>query len=331
MAGDSLYLLQETLDTYLRIITNQNYFMSTKTRIVSLIPAATEILYLLGLEENIVGRSHDSDYPLDVKKKKIISTPNIKQNLSSLEIDKAVKNLIHQGSSVFHIDQKKLNRLKPDLILTQELCPVCAPTFTEVKQAARIMQHKTRVVSLEPHTLSDVFDNIALVAKEAGIADRARSVIERLKYRLENIPPRHKNIRKPTVVVIEWLNPLMVSGHWINDMVKIAGGNILLSQSGKKSRYVDWYEIVNADPEFIILAPCGFDIARAKKEIYLFKHRTGWDKLKAVKKKQIYYMDGDAYLTRSGPRLVDGAEILAKVFHPTWFGYPHPHDAEQVI
>ncbi len=286
---------------------------------------------MLGLQDNIIGRSHDSDFPAEVLKKKIVSAPNIEESLSSLQIDEAVKNLIHRGTSVFHIDQKRLARMKPDMILTQELCPVCAPTVTEVKKAARVLDYKTRVVSLEPHSIEDVFENINLIAKEAGIPDRARSVIERLRYRLDNIPPRHKNVRKPTVIVVEWLNPVMISGHWVNDMVKIAGGNLLLSEPGAKSRYVDWYEIVNANPDFIILAPCGFDIERSKKEIYLFKHRTGWDKLKAVKRKQVYYMDGDAYITRSGPRLVDGVEIMARIFHPTWFGYPHPHDAQPIV
>ncbi len=305
--------------------------MTQHPRIVSLIPSATEIVYLLGLGENLVGRSHDSNFPVDALKKKVISQPAIEENLNSLEIDKAVKNLVHHGNSVFHIDQKKLKRLKPDLILTQELCRVCAPTFTEVSQSAKILNSETKIVSLEPKTLTDVFENIKIVAEHAGVSDLSRPLIERLRYRVDSIPPKHKNFRKPTVLVIEWLNPIMIAGHWVPEMVEIAGGNLLLSKKGEKSRYADWYEIVNANPDVIIFAPCGFGIERIKKEIYLFKYRSGWDNLKAVKRKQVFYMDGDAHLTRSGPRLVDGIEILSRIINPSLYGYPKPNEAEYMV
>jgi iron complex transport system substrate-binding protein len=305
--------------------------MSVNPRIVSLIPSATEIVYLLGLGDNLVGRSHDSDYPTEVLEKKIVSEPNIQEKLNSLEIDKAVKNLLHKGTSVFHIDQRKLARLKPDLILTQELCQVCAPSFTEVKNAARILEGESKILSLEPACIADMLENIFLVAEHAGVKDSARAIVERLNYRLGSIPPKHKNLRKPKVVIVEWLNPVMIAGHWVPEMVEIAGGQILLSKKYEKSRYADWYEIVTANPDVLIFAPCGFNIERAKKEMYLFKYRTGWDNLKAVKNKQVYYVDGDAYFTRSGPRLVDGVEILAKIFHPLWFGYPQAHEAQSVV
>jgi iron complex transport system substrate-binding protein len=305
--------------------------MNGNLKIVSLIPSATEILYLLGLGEHIVGVSHDSNFPAEAQSRFVISEPNIDGNLNSLEIDKAVKNLLHKGTSVFHIDQKKLSELKPDIILTQELCAVCAPSFTEVRTAARILENEAKIISLEPKTLRDVFANIEMVAEEVGIPHLSRPTIERLKYRLESLPPKHKNLRKPTVAVIEWLNPIMSSGHWVPEMVQLAGGQMLLAAEGEKSRYVDWYDVVNADPDILILAPCGFDIERAKKEIYLFKYRTGWDKLRAVKTDRVFYMDADSHITRSGPRLVDGVEIMAKIFHPKVFGYPQPHEAQPVI
>ncbi|HYE22357.1 MAG TPA: cobalamin-binding protein [Verrucomicrobiae bacterium] len=304
--------------------------MSVTPRIVSLIPSATEIVYLLGLGENLVGRSHDSNYPEEALKKKVISSPAIESNLNSLEIDKAVKNLLHQGTSVFHIDQKKLARLKPDIILTQELCKVCAPTFTQVHKAAKVLEGETKIISLEPHSIGDVFENIFQIAEHSGSNVNVRSIVERLKYRLDIVSTKHKNLRKPTVAIIEWLNPLMVSGHWVPEMVQLAGGQMVLSKPGDQSRYVDWYEVVSTNPDVIIFAPCGFDIERTKKEIYLFKYRSGWENLKAVKKQQVYYMDADSYLTRSGPRLVDGVEILSRIIHPNLFGYPKTYEAQPV-
>jgi len=301
-------------------------------RIVSLIPSGTEIVYLLGLGDSLVGRSHDSNYPPDAASVPVISQGKISQKLSSREIDKKVKESLHRGTSLFHIDKKKLNRLKPNLILTQELCEVCAPSFTQVQNSMRIMDHNdAKVLSLHPKTFTDVLENIMQVAEATGTKDQAKSSMIRISFRLENLVSRVRNVAKPKVAVIEWLDPLMIAGHWVPDMVKLAGGEMVLSQSGQKSRYAEWYEIVNADPDILILAPCGFDIPRAKKEIFLFKQRLGWDRLKAVKNNRVWYMDGDAFLTRSGPRLVDGVEIFAHILHPTVFGSPLRNEAELVV
>jgi iron complex transport system substrate-binding protein len=300
-------------------------------RIVSLLPSATEIVYLLGLGDKLVGRSHDSNHPAEALSVPVISEGKIDQKMSSREIDTAVKESVHRGTSLFHIDQKKLARLKPTLILTQELCRVCAPNFDQVEQAAKILKGEYDLISLEPRTLKDLFENIQLVAKYTDSLDAAKSADIRMKFRLDNIKAKIRNLAKPTVAVIEWLDPIMLAGHWVPDMIEAAGGRMVLSKSGEKSRYVDWYEIVNADPDILVLAPCGFEIPRARKEIFLFKHRLGWDKLRAVKNGRVYYMNGDAFLTRSGPRLVDGIEIFSKIIHPRSFGSPLPGEAEQVI
>lgn len=300
-------------------------------KIVSLIPSATEIVYLLDLQENLVARSHDSNFPGDALAKPVISAPTIGENLSSLEIDNAVRHSVHSGRSLFHLDQKLLADLSPSLILTQELCKVCAPSFTEVKQAAKILAGKTTILSLEPESIEDMFENIMTVGEHTGRQSQAQEAVARFREMLGEVEANTKNVSRPSVAMIEWMDPLMIAGHWVPEMVKKAGGRILLSKSRQKSRQVSWQEILDANPDILIFAPCGFDMQRTKKEIGVFEEKEGWSELKAVRNQTVYLIDGDAYLTRSGPRLVQGTQILAKIFHPTIFGPPSFNEAEKYV
>lgn len=289
-------------------------------RIISLIPSATEIVYLLGLGSKLVACSHDSDYPEDAASKAKITDTVISPNLTSQEIDRAVRKSLHQGRSLYHIDSELLRKLKPNLVLTQELCEVCAPSYTQVKGAVRILDSDIKLLSLEPESIKDMFENILTVGKYTGKELEAKNAVGLLRGRLHSVEQKvGKRREQPTVVIIEWLEPIMIAGHWVPEMVERAGGNMLLSKPAKKSRRVKWQEVLKADPDVLIFAPCGFSIKRTQKEVGMFEKKKGWLRLKAVKKNRVYLVDGDAYLTRSGPRLVTGVEILAGIMYPERF------------
>ena len=269
-------------------------------RILSLLPAATEMVYSLGLEKYLV------------EDPKITSSP-ISNAMTSLEIDMAVKKLGHRGNGVFHIDQQKLKQLKPDLILTQELCEVCAVSFNQVKKSARILDSNVKIISLEPESVEDILENILLIGETTGSRQQARKVIKNLKNRLKIIDLRLKNLKnKPKVLVIEWLDPLMVAGHWVPQMVEMAGGEMLITKRGEKSRRINQAQL-KINPDIVIIAPCGFDIKRTIKEKHLIRKNFS----------KVYLMDGDSYLTRPGPRIVDGIEILSEILYPEIFSRKH--------
>jgi iron complex transport system substrate-binding protein len=289
-------------------------------KIISLLPAATEIVYLLGLQKSLVGISFDSDFPASIVGLPKVSSTVIPPDLSSKAIDRLVRKSKHQGQSIFHIDEKLLTELQPDIILTQELCPVCAPSFSNVQKAARILHADTMIISLEPHSISDVFMNMRTVAEYTGSREKAERIIGLLQKRLDTVQSKVSSIKiKPTVAVIEWFDPIMIAAHWVPEMVELAGGDNLFAKPGEKSREIEWEKIVTADPEVIILAPCGFSIERAEKEINLFTKRKGFKNVRALKSKNIYYVDGNAYMTRPGPRIIDGVEILTEILHPEVF------------
>lgn len=297
-------------------------------RIVTLTPAATEIAFLLGLGDFIVGRSYDSVYPLDeVRKIPVVSMKGLSKPTQA-----KTKEQTHRGVSVLHLDQRKLSRLKPTLILTTEECESCPSSFSHVSESHKVFSHNgIDVLSLHPKNISDVIDNILQVAEFARTSDQAKSALIRLNYRMENVAAAVKNAAKPTVGLIDWLDPLRIPGTWVPEMLAIAGGKMILSKAGERSKYMDWYEIVNANPDYLVMAPSGLEPARAKKEIFLFKHRLGWDKLKAVRNNHVYYMDGGKYLRQPGPRLVDGIEVFARILHPKIFGSPFKSEAELIV
>lgn len=297
-------------------------------RIVSLLPSATEIVYELGLGDQVVGVSHDCDWPPEVLKKPKLSQAVVDSEMSSAEIDQIVRERLHNALSVYHIDAELLQKLNPDLILTQELCEVCAPSFNDVCQAVKLLRNQPQIVSLEPHTLEDIFDNILTIGEVTGRTEIARDVVARLRRRVERICKKTETLaHRPKVCCIEWLEPIMIAGHWVPQMVEYAGGEDWLGEIGYPSRYADWEEILTYNPDIIVLMPCGFSIERTLRETDLLMECEGWEELTAVKENQVFIVEASAYFNRPGPRIVTGLEILAEIIHPEIFAGLAPRDA----
>jgi iron complex transport system substrate-binding protein len=297
-------------------------------RIVSLLPSATEIVCALGLADVLVGVSHDCDFPPEIQGKPVLSEAIVGTAMPSGAIEDRIRGAIHKGKSVYHLDDRALARLDPDLILTQELCAVCAPSYTLVKQAAKLMDAETRIVSLEPHGLLDVLDNILLVGELTGTARRAETLVDRLRGRIEAVRVRAAEAAsRPRVACLEWLEPVYVGGHWVPEMVAIAGGLDVLGRRGEPSFAVEWEMVTSARPEVLALMPCGFDAGRIRAEMDLLTARPGWLELPAVRSGRVYLTDASSYFSRPGPRLADGLEILAAAIHPEIFRHALPAGA----
>ena len=290
-------------------------------KIVSLLPAATEIVCALGLEENLVGRSHECDFPLSVKQLSVCSEANIPDNLSSAAIDTKVKQLLTDALSVYTIKREVIRQLAPDVVITQAQCEVCAVSLKEVEEALEdYLDKRSTIISLQPDSLDTIFNNIREIAAVLDVADRAERLIDDLQERVDIIRHKLKFMEnKPTVACIEWLEPMMASGNWVPELVSIAGGLPVLAENGRHSPYVKWEDIVRRDPDVIVVMPCGFPIERTMKEVNLLLQLPGFAELKAVKNDRFYIVDGNQYLNRPGPRIVDSIEILAEIIHPKQF------------
>jgi len=294
--------------------------MSSK-KIVSLLPAATEIVCALGLEENLVGRSHECDFPSSVKQLPICSEANIPDNLSSADIDIKVKELLTDALSVYTVKREVIKQLSPDVVITQAQCEVCAVSLKEVEEALEdYLDKESTIISLQPDSLDGIFNNIREVAAVLDVASKGEQLIEDLQERVDIVRHKLKFMEnKPTVACIEWLEPMMVSGNWVPALVSSAGGVTILAENGKHSPYVKWENIQQQDAEVIIVMPCGFSIERTMKEVDLLLQLPGFAELKAVKNDRFYISDGNQYFNRPGPRIVDSIEILAEVIHPKQF------------
>ena len=291
------------------------------TKIVSLLPAATEIVYALGLGKSLAGRSHECDYPDEVKQLPVCSTANFPDKLGSAAIDARVKEILADALSVYTVNRDRIKQLAPDLLITQAQCEVCAVSLKEVEDALEnYLEKPARIISLMPNSLEDIFKDIAAVAEAIDAGEAASILLEELQVRTDII--RHKlkfNDSKPSVACIEWLEPLMLAGNWTPELVRIAGGEAVLTEAGKHSPYVHWEDIRLKDPEIIIVMPCGFAIERTISEIELLLRRPGFGELKAVKNNRLYIADGNQYFNRPGPRIVDSLEILAEIINPKQF------------
>jgi iron complex transport system substrate-binding protein len=291
------------------------------SKIISLLPSATEIVCALGLESQLVGRSHECDYPETVKQLPICSYDRIGGGLSSLAIDKQVKQLLTNAISVYEVNTELIKQLAPNVVITQDQCAACAVSLPEVEQAlANELEKPAQIVSLQPNSLTDIFDNIQQVARALDAIPAGNLLLEDLQERVDLIQHKLKFIEnKPTVACIEWLEPLMVSGNWVPELVQIAGGTPVLAQAGKHSPYVEWVDLRLQDPEIIVVMACGFSIERTLKEIDLLLQLPGFADLQAVKNKRFYIADGNQYFNRPGPRIVDTIEILAEIIYPKQF------------
>ena len=290
-------------------------------RIISLLPAATEIVCALGLENQLVGRSHECDYPPAVMDLPVCSSARLTGGLDSAAIDREVKELLSESLSIYTIDKEKLRELAPDVVLTQAQCEVCAVSLTEVEEALEGMLEKpAEVISMQPDSLEDIFTEISQIATRLGVQARGEVLVEDLQERIELIRHKLKFLdQKPRVACIEWLSPLMVAGNWTPEMVAIAGGVSVLATSGKHSPSIGFEQLKSADPEVVIIMPCGFAIERTLQEIGLLLSAPGWNEITAVKNNRVYIADGNHYFNRSGPRIVDSIEILAEIINPKQF------------
>lgn len=297
-------------------------------RVISLLPAATEIICALGLESKLVGRSHECDYPESVKQLPVCSYDRIGTNLSSLEIDQKVKQLLTNALSVYEVNSDMIEQLSPDVIITQDQCAACAVSLPEVQQALSAkLQKPAQIISLQPESLDGIFNNIREVAGALNAVDAGHELLEELQERVDIIRHKLRFIeKKPTVACIEWLDPLMTSGNWVPELVTIAGGTPVLSEAGKHSPYVDWKDLREQDPEVIVVMACGFSVERTLKEISTLLQLVGFADLQAVKNKRFYIADGNQYFNRLGPRIVDSIEILAEIINPKQFIFGYEGD-----
>lgn len=290
-------------------------------RIISLLPAATEIVCALGLEGHLVGRSHECDFPLSVKHLPVCSEANFPDNLSSAAIDKQVKELLNDALSVYNVKRDLIKQLAPDVLITQAQCEVCAVSLKEVEVALKnYLDKSAQIISLQPNSFDDIFNDISKVADALNAKSKGDHLIADLQERVDIVRHKLKFIEnKPSVACIEWLDPLMVSGNWVPDLVGIGGGVSVLAEPGKHSPFIQLVDIQLQDPEIIIVMPCGFSIERTLKEIDLLLELPGFTNLKAVKANKLYIADGNQYFNRPGPRIVDSIEILAEIIHPKQF------------
>ena len=287
-------------------------------RIASLLPSATEIAFALGLGDQVVAVSHECDYPAEASTRPVLTKSAIHQKMHrSLDVDREVEK---RGGDIYEIDEKLLEELKPDLILTQELCAVCAVSYTKVKEAARVLDADTKIVSLEPNNLEEIIDNIRLVGKIAGKASQAEELASRLSLRIDKVKEKTGRVQyRPRVFFMEWLEPPWAGGHWIPQMADYAGAVEGLGNLGRPSQKISWNRVVDYEPEIIILSPCGFDLKGVKAESHVLASYPGWDKIPAYKNSRIYAVNASAYFSRPGPRVVDGLELLAHIIHPELF------------
>lgn len=297
-------------------------------RICSLLPGATEILFALGLDKEIVGVTHECDYPADAQYKPILVKSVIDpKRMSSGEIDRKVGEILQGGKHLYTIDRQAFLESAPELILTQGLCEVCALDHNQVTKAAAELARPPEILSLNPHSLGDVFEDILRVGAATNRLLVAQALVRDLQERVERASVPGAN-RRPRVVCLEWFEPLFIAGHWVPEMVALAGGDDALARAGEPSRRVEWQTILAAQPEVILLMPCGFDARRAVKEATPLRALPGWNDLPAVKSNNVFALNGSAYFSRPGPRLVNGLEILAHLIDPTKATLPFaPADA----
>ena len=294
-------------------------------RIISLIASATEIVCALGFEDSLVGRSHECDYPPEVQQLPACSEPKFDIRGTSREIDERVKSIVRESLSVYRIDTAKLKALKPDVIITQDHCEVCAVNIKDVQEAVcDWLGNEVKIVTLRPNALADLWQGIRQVADALGQPQQAEKLISHCQERMSGITQKVENLhQQQSIVCIEWIEPLMCAGNWVPELVDMAGGKDLLGKPGKHSPWMSWEQLQEADPEFIIVMPCGWDIERTRQEMPVLVKQTGWHQLKAVRQNKVFLTDGNQYFNRPGPRLVESLEILAEIMYPHVFSFGH--------
>ena len=293
-------------------------------RIASLLPSATEIVCALGLENELVAVTHECDYPDSVRDKPVLTRSVLSGASSGAEVDRHIRELVHEGSSIYALDAPLLEALRPDLILTQELCEVCAVSYPIVERAVRRLGSSPQLVSLEPETIEDVFENIRVVGRLAGRSAIAERVCDSLRRRVAAVEQRVAGRPRRRVVCLEWVDPPFNCGHWTPELVTIAGGDERLGVARRPAHAIDWQQVIDADPEVVVVMACGFSLERSLREV-----ETAGGRFEALRA-QTWVVDGNAFFSRPGPRLVDSVEIMAGILHPGAVDAPHPSAARRL-
>jgi iron complex transport system substrate-binding protein len=305
----------------------RNLFRMAPLRIVSLVSSATEILFGLGLGNQVVGVSHECDWPAEANSRPRVTRSRIDSSANSGDIDAEVRSLLEQGAPLYELDVGLLESLRPDLVVTQAQCDVCAVSYAEVELSIRSSAKlkKAAIVALSPQSLGDVFNDIVKVGEAANVFERARAYHLELESRVDRVRRRCETIpidERARTCVVEWFDPIIIAGNWVPELIEIAGGRCDLSTAGAHSPTVEWETLRQYDPEVMILAPCGFDVARAHLELPILSTRDGFSAMNAVLTDRVHIMDGNAYFNRPGPRLVDTVEWLAHLIHPKLISQP---------
>lgn len=301
-------------------------------RICSLLPSATEILYALGLGDSVVGVTHECDFPPEASKKPRLIRPRVDPLAGPAEVDERVRELVDRGESLYGVDDVLLRALEPDLIVTQDLCHVCAASPDDLATALTQLSNKPRVLSLTPHTLADVWDDIQRIGAATRRDEDAKSLVSELKQRVAALTEMVANVQpRPSIACLDWLDPLYVAGHWVPQMVNRAGGKDVLGVPGEASFRVPWSRVLDAQAEAIVLMPCGYSLARTIEEFGKMKLPPKWKQIPAVRESRVFAVDANSYFSRPGPRLADGIAILAHIFHPEAAIRDIPPDAAYAV
>ena len=307
-------------------------------RIVSFLPSATEMVCALGLEDDLVGVTHECDYPESIKSKPVVVRNVLPvETMSQREIDHAVAQRLRDGQSLYQIDEKLLASLAPDLILTQNLCQVCAPSGNEVSQVLKLLPREPQIVWMTPRSLDEIFENLRDLAAAVGHVDAAERLIADRRARLEQLRAQTSSLAyRPRVFCMEWIDPIYACGHWVPEMVRDAGGTDEIGSDGGESVRSSWPQLAEWQPEILVIMPCGFNLRQTMKQVWehlgpysglTAPDRSAFFNLPAVRSQRVYAVDANSYFARPGPRVVEGSELLAHLFHPQTFSWNGPSDA----
>jgi iron complex transport system substrate-binding protein len=280
-------------------------------RIVSLVPHATELLFALGLGGDVVAVTHECDFPAEVLELPHVTRDVLPAGLSAGEIDAAVRERTEEGKAIYELDENRICDLEPDLIVTQELCQVCAVSYDDVVEVAKRMPTEPKVIALDPTTLGEAMGDIRTIAQATGVRDAALDLVTRQRARIDAVRRAVKGAEPVSVAAIEWLDPVFIAGHWTPQVIDLAGGTDVLGFAGEHSEQATWEIVAAARPDVVVVMPCGYDADRSREEALAYA-----DQLRAVGAKRVVAVDAAAYFSRPGPRLVDGLEVMAHVLHP---------------
>jgi iron complex transport system substrate-binding protein len=286
-------------------------------RIVSLVPHATELLYALGLGDDVVAVTHECDHPTEAAQKPHVTRDKLPSGLSAAEIDRAVRERTEAGEAIYELDEALLHELQPDLIVTQALCPVCAVSYDDVAEVAQRIATCPKVIALDPKTLGETMGDIRTLAQATGTREAGLDLVARQRARIDRVKLAVRHAPRPRVVAIEWLDPVFIGGHWTPQLIDLAGGTDVLGLPGEHSAQLDWATLASAQPEVVVCMPCGYDAPRAHLEAELYAHE-----LRKLGAERVVAVDASATFSRPGPRLVDGLELLAHILHPDLVGMP---------